>query len=111
MSTKVAVIIGDYSNGWSDAWIVQGVLEIPNMAALKKDQKSVLGELNRVLLDLIQSLDKNEYINPKPKDEACCDKFVYWFSAHSVTDKESFKACTFCGEKITDERRKKFSNQ
>jgi len=105
MSAKIAIIIGDYSNGWSDAIIVQDVLPFKT-EQLRNDRKAVMAVLSEKLLDVLSVLEGNEVINPKPKDTPCCTSFEEW--AMGQTKDSKFNVCPFCSTKITVERRDKY---
>ena len=103
MSAKLAVIIGDYSNGWSDAWVVQVPIEGTKQADLAKDRKVVLARMNEAALDIAEFIQHNEKINPVPEDEPCCKDFADWYKTN-----ETAFFCGKCGKKITAERAEKF---
>lgn len=103
MSTKIAVIIGDYSNGWNDAWIIQAATKIKNQETLKSTQPFVMERMSAALNRLISDLEENEAINPTPKDEPCCEGLQA-----TLTANPEMKCCGDCGAKITPERRKRF---
>ena len=106
MSTKAALILGDYSNGWGDAVIVQLVTKFPKIDSLNADREFVTKVMSKHLNDTITELEGNEKINPLPLDETCCDKFQEW--AKDLEKTSSCLLCPFCGVRISDERRKKF---
>lgn len=105
MGAKVAICIGDYSNGWNDAIIVQDFLPF-KLGQVHNRREFTLETMNKALLGIINMLTGDEVINPKPKDETCCRQFEEW----AVTINKDAKCilCPFCGTKITDERRNKF---
>lgn len=107
MSAKIAVIIGDYSNGWSDAIIVQDVGNF-NQKDCAKDRDFVRSVLAQAVGNVINTIEAHEVICPKPQDEPCCDKFKEW--AKELLPGTSVKHCPFCGTKITPAREKKFFN-
>ncbi len=102
MSTKIAIVIGDYSNGWSDSIVVQTVSAFKNMATLNADRSFVMEKMNEALVKLTGELEANAVINPKDPALPCCDGFEAWFK-----DKES-KFCGLCGTPVVKERREAF---
>jgi len=106
VSAKIAICIGDYSNGWSDAIIVQDVLSF-DQKKLQADRPFVLGLMADTVQSLVQQIEANELINPKPKDEACCKDFEAW--AREQDSLSKIKVCPLCSTKMTPEREKKFS--
>lgn len=104
MSAKVAVIIGDYSNGWSDAIIIQNVAKF-KQSDTNKDLMFTNKVMSEACLNVIKALEANELINPLPEDEPCCEKFEGWAEDQKNDD---VKLCPFCGIKITEKRKKKF---
>ncbi len=107
MSSKMAIIIGDYSNGWSDSIQIQQVTKIETIKNFGNDKDFVLSVLAKHLNQAVNELENNETINPQPKDEPCCDKFKEWSGSITEMDKD-VKVCPFCAIKITEERRKRF---
>jgi len=106
MSLKMAIIAGDYSNGWSDAVIVQQVTKIESIKQLAEDRDYVSGVMSTNLNKCIAEIEANKTVNPRPKDEPCCEKFEEW--AIHLEKIASCVCCAYCGTKITDERRKKY---
>jgi hypothetical protein len=107
MSAKVAVIIGDYANGWSDAVIVQDYVPKIKQDQILQDRPMIHRVMNEALIRVIAEIERNETINPKPKDEPCCDSFAAWAKKQIAPPRE-LKVCPFCGTEITNERRAKF---
>ena len=106
MSTKAALILGDYSNGWSDAIIVQSVTNFREIKQLNKDRDFVMNVMIRHLNDAVAELEANEKLNPIPKDEVCCANFEGWAVKQSKSSNIPF--CPYCQKAITDERKKRF---
>lgn len=104
MSAKVAMIIGDYSNGWNDAIIVQGVATF-KQEVCNRDRKTVMDAMTKHVTDFISGIEGNEVFCPTPNDAPCCDKFVAW--AKDQAKEAAFACCPCCGKKITDERKAK----
>jgi len=106
MAAKVAIIIGDYSNGWSDAIMVQNYFSF-KQEELNKDREYTMEKMSQHLLAFIEDIENNETINPTPKDEPCCDKFEDW--VNSLSDKTlEYSICPMCGKHITPERKNKY---
>jgi hypothetical protein len=109
MSAKIAICLGDYSNGWNDAAIAQGVLPFKQAEAFKNGRHVINEILARHLNAIMDELESNPVVNPIPNDEPCCDKFQEWSSRYKELDKtDDLVCCPFCGKKITLERRKKW---
>jgi len=100
---KVAIVIGDYSNGWNDGIVVQNYLPFPH-DNLQQDMEL----MTVALLDFISKVEKNELINPKPVDEPCCKVFEAWAKKAKEGIESEVKLCPFCGTVITKERREKY---
>lgn len=108
MSTKIAVIIGDYSNGWSDAWIVQEPTKINEIGQLRNDREAVMRIMCDALASVIYAVESNEKINPVPHDAPCCEGFKAWVMGQLTED---LRYCGLCATAITPERRKAFAEQ
>ncbi|KKN34938.1 hypothetical protein LCGC14_0788790 [marine sediment metagenome] len=106
MSTKAALILGDYTNGWSDSIQVQVVTNIKEVKQFSKDRDFVTMVMSTHLNDVVRALEANEKLNPTPKDEACCANFKEWAGKQGESCDIPF--CPYCQKGITDERRKKF---
>ena len=106
MSTKIAVIIGDYSSGWSDAWIVQEPTKINDIGQLRNDRDAVRQVMCQALAIVVRVVESNEKINPVPHDAPCCDGFKAWVRGQLTED---LKYCGLCATAITPERRKAFT--
>lgn len=108
MSTKIAVIIGDYSNGWSDSWVIQEPTKIANIKQLEADRDAVREIMGAALGVVIKAVEGNENINPRPADEPCCAKWEEVVKECSdLLNADKFKRCPECGVIITKERREK----
>lgn len=108
MSAKVAVIIGDYSNGWSDAQIVQLVGNFTEKELRGDKQSFVLEIMSKACQQVVRSIESDERICPKPKDDPCCAKFEEWAGSKPHSGE---KNCPYCGTAITKERGERFFNQ
>ncbi len=108
MSTKIAVIIGDYSNGWNDAIIVQNVMKIKNQEQLREDRAFVQGVMTDAMIQVIEQIEANPKTNPIPQDEPCCDNFEKWAKSQDVAEMPTLKSCPCCGREISKERREKY---
>lgn len=104
--TKAALILGDYSNGWSDSIMVQTVTNIPNIKQFNADREFVGAVLSKHLHEAVKELEANDKINPKPLDELCCAGFEMWAKDQKVQADYAF--CPFCKTAITKERRQKY---
>jgi hypothetical protein len=109
MSAKIAVIIGDYSNGWSDAQIVQMVGNFSEKQCRGEHQREVTEIMSDACAKVVAAIERNEGICPKPKDEPCCDKFEAWAEGQDFPEK--MKLCPFCGTVISVERGAKYFKQ
>ena len=105
MSTKVAVIIGDYSNGWADAWIVQQPTSIVDMKQLLHDKRALQDAMNKALNMVVEAIETNPKINPILADEPCCERFAEWAIEHLTSDIEF---CGRCGKPVSADRRRRF---
>lgn len=105
MSTKIAVIIGDYSNGWSDSWFVQQTTSIPNIKEFVKDRESVHALMSAALKSIIDGVEKNPRINPAKAEEPCCEAFKPWADGQKAEVFAKVKFCGPCGTEITPHRR------
>ncbi len=105
--TKVALILGDYSNGCSDSIQVQVVTNTLTIKQFSNDREFVTKVLSKHLNAAVNELDANEKINPKPKDEPCCEKFKEWAGTLTEMDKE-VAFCPYCQTVISPERKKLF---
>lgn len=106
MSMKMAIIAGDYTNGWSDAVVVQAVSRIKSVDALNANREFVAKIMTQHLNETLATLEGNDQLNPIPLDEPCCTNFTAW--AKGLDKETTCILCPYCGTKISDERRKKY---
>ena len=107
MGAKIAVVIGDYSNGWSEAIFVQQTLKF-GQKSLESDREKTMQVLTKALLLAIKELEADEKINPLPKNDPCCE---HWSEFASGNDVAKMKVCPLCATPITKERHEKFDNK
>ena len=107
MSAKIAVVIGDYSNGWGDSIFVQQTLKF-SQKNLEADREKTMKVLTSALLTAVKELEADDNINPKPKDEPCCEHFVDFANKNDIS---KMKMCPLCGSPITKERHSRFDNK
>ncbi len=105
---KLAVIIGDYSNGWSDCIMVQLHSDKIQQNDCMKDRESTMNILNKHAIEALSELENNDKINPKPNDEPCCEKFEEWAKETDIKVGKDMAVCPMCLTKISDERKKKY---
>lgn len=76
---------------------------------LSEDRDFVNAVFNKAIIQAITQLESNEKINPKPKDEPCCNSFDK-MAGCSDNRKwlESMVFCPFCNTQITKERKDKY---
>jgi len=73
-----------------------------------KDRRYAMNVLNEHANSALEDLEKNEKINPLPKDETCCEAFENWAKQFNKTIGKDLKSCPFCKTDITEERRQKY---
>ena len=106
MSTKIAICIGDYSNGWSDAWIFQAPTKIKSQDQLKAAQGEVAELCNKALVALAAALEGSKAINPRDPAEPCCESFAAFAKdfTKDQADRTPPRFCPGCGAKIEKDR-------
>jgi hypothetical protein len=91
---QVVITIGSYSSTLS----ISSIAMMLDTDATFKHRDTVMAKLEEAATSIVNLLE-SPALNPKPKDEPCCDKFKEQFNKDA-------KFCAACGTEVSEELRK-----